>query len=365
MLSFLHIADVHLERPFGGLPVALAQQRREERWQTFERAIHLCQQEQIDVMLIAGDLWEDEYSTRTMCQRLAYFFKQVTPTQVIITPGNHDAVYNDSFFQTYIWPPNVHVFKEERLTPFHINHLDLTIWGLGWKRPHITHNILANIDIAFTNPYNILQVHGDTTAVDSKYLPLNLRDLLQKGFDYLALGHVHKPQLGDAWGYPGSLEPHDWSEEGDHGAIWGTLSRQGLTLQPVPLAHRRYYTLQIIVGEDDVAEVVADKVIDWITDRGGNHLYRVRLIGEQPPESQLGRQVTHLCQDAAFYVDIEDHILPAFNLEAIASGAQGQGAALFLSKMNALKHLSDTQRHLALHYGLQALIRQKVNRHDH
>jgi len=56
-IRFLHCADIHLDAPFGGRGCReYAEMRRKDVWKTFESAVGLAEEEQVDFILICGDL---------------------------------------------------------------------------------------------------------------------------------------------------------------------------------------------------------------------------------------------------------------------------------------------------------------------
>jgi hypothetical protein len=59
-MRILHIADVHLDRPFVDLGAADARARRAEVRDTFRRALKIGEERNVDLITIGGDLWEDE-----------------------------------------------------------------------------------------------------------------------------------------------------------------------------------------------------------------------------------------------------------------------------------------------------------------
>ena len=68
-------------------------------------------------------------------------------------------------------------------------------------------------------------------------MPLDKNYLDQLGFDYIALGHIHKPIIiSDNMAYCGSPEPLDFGEIGEHGIIQGIIEGRGLKLSLYLLA---------------------------------------------------------------------------------------------------------------------------------
>jgi len=60
-MRLLHLADVHLDRPFVGMEIDAARARRRELRTTFEKCLALARKQDVQVITIGGDLWEDEH----------------------------------------------------------------------------------------------------------------------------------------------------------------------------------------------------------------------------------------------------------------------------------------------------------------
>ena len=64
MLRILHTGDIHLDSPFSKLDPRLAEQRRQELRRTFVSAMQYAKDKQVDLVLIAGDLFDHGFVTR-------------------------------------------------------------------------------------------------------------------------------------------------------------------------------------------------------------------------------------------------------------------------------------------------------------
>ena len=100
-MKFIHIADVHLGvHPDAG--TAYTEKRPKEIWDTFERIIGICQKEQTDLLLIAGDLFHRQPLLREL-KEVNYLFSALTHTKVVLIAGNHDYIRRDSYYPTFPW----------------------------------------------------------------------------------------------------------------------------------------------------------------------------------------------------------------------------------------------------------------------
>ena len=93
-------------------------------------------------------------------------------------------------------------------------------------------------DESESSDFSILLAHGG----DESHIPIQREALKWSGFDYIALGHIHKPEIifEDLMAYAGSLEPLDHTEMGYHGLIEGEISEEKKQITFVPFAKRMY-----------------------------------------------------------------------------------------------------------------------------
>ena len=99
--------------------------------------------------------------------------------------------------------------------------LDVYVYGLSYEHQEIENPLYDSIHPAEGDGVHILLAHGG----DAKHIPMNIKSIAASGFDYIALGHIHKPQIliRDNAAYAGALEPVDRNDLGDHGYIEGHL----------------------------------------------------------------------------------------------------------------------------------------------
>lgn len=89
---------------------------------------------------------------------------------------------------------------------------------------------------------------------------MSIKTISASGFDYLALGHIHKPQilLRDKAAYAGALEPIDRNDLGEHGYIEGHLENGRLRTNFVPFASRSYEQIILMLRENSTQASLED-----------------------------------------------------------------------------------------------------------
>jgi 3',5'-cyclic AMP phosphodiesterase CpdA len=133
-MRLLHFADLHLDTPFRWAPPDVARARRRALRETLTRICRLADELNVDALTCGGDLYEQDRFTPDTAAFLRSAFTQVEPLPVFIAPGNHDWYGPASLYRQVDWPPNVHVFTEDRLSPVELAD-GLTMWGAAHRAP--------------------------------------------------------------------------------------------------------------------------------------------------------------------------------------------------------------------------------------
>lgn len=268
MIKILHSADWHLDSPLQGRLPQQAELLRRKLLQIPDRVAALCREENCDLMLLAGDLFDGAYSQQTY--RAVYDALQSVNVPVFIAPGNHDYICPDSPYEKELWPENVHIFKKQQIEWVDLPALGLRVYGAGFQSmdcPGLLEGFQAE-------GFAVGLFHGDPTQVNSPYNPITKTQTAQSGLAYLALGHVHKGdglRAGDtlcAW--PGCPMGRGYDEQGEKGVLIVTLEDTVQT-RFVSLEGPRFFDVSVdfAAGIGSVLPAVA------------NHdFYRVTLTGE-------------------------------------------------------------------------------------
>ena len=207
-MRFIHLADVHLGAvPDRGCP--WSKEREEEIWSTFRRVIAGIREDPVDLLFISGDLFHRQPLMREL-KEVNYLFSTIPDTRVYLMAGNHDFISRDSFYNTFEWNPNVTFFKSRELTCVKDPRLDVYVYGLSYYDREIKEGLYDKAVPIQEEGIHILLAHGG----DEKHIPLSAASLAAAGFDYVALGHIHRPQsMGrESIRYCGSMLKYSVSE---------------------------------------------------------------------------------------------------------------------------------------------------------
>ena len=182
-MKFVHIADLHLDRPFVSLNgnKELSKKRKLEQKINKKKVIDYIKENKVELLFIAGDLFEQKFVTDDSIRYVISCLNEIKDTKVYITPGNHDPLISTSPYCKCEWPENTFIFGGE-LGKDQIDNRD--IYGFGFDDYYYDKETIKNLEID-KNKINILITHGTLNGASKKYNDIK-QDAL-KGFDYVAL----------------------------------------------------------------------------------------------------------------------------------------------------------------------------------
>ena len=280
-MRFVHIADLHLDAPFSVLNAnnRLGEKRREEQLKIFENVIDYINDNKIDFLFISGDLYENEYVKEKTIEYINNLFKKIENTEIFIAPGNHDPYLKNSYYRTYNWNSNVHIFNNE-IKKYSYENVD--IYGYGFDDFYIQNSGVEDIKIENKDKNNILIVHGslDTSPTQEKvYNPMSYKKLNDIGFDYIALGHIHTTNYTkeETIVYPGSLAALGFDEIGEHGMVVGEIINGNLNTEFIKMDNVEFVEEKIDVTELESNKQIIDKINELNIKE--NRFYKIILTG--------------------------------------------------------------------------------------
>ncbi|EJH4825418.1 exonuclease SbcCD subunit D [Listeria monocytogenes] len=240
-IQFLHMADLHLDSPFIGLstlPQPLFSAIQESTFQSLERITTVAIKEAVDFVLIAGDIYDSEDQSVRAQARFAKEMKRLEAANipVFMIHGNHDFI--EKHKEKLALPSNVHVFSEQVEVMSHktATGVSVNIYGFSYNERHIRSSRVGEYKIQGDADFHIALLHGSEVSSSEEhdvYAPFRVQEISKKGFDYWALGHIHKRQLlaeSPSIYYPGNIQGRNRKESGEKGASIVTLSEASTTI---------------------------------------------------------------------------------------------------------------------------------------
>lgn len=273
MLRCLHLADLHLGWAadwLGSRAAAYASQRDK----IIERLTSwiLAPQQELDLVLLVGDLFETHRPSsalveRVMAELTAWVDAGIT---VITVPGNHDEItYHDSVYQRYgeRWPG--HLVTNPQPGPpreFTICGQQLYLYSLAY-----TGGLTQADD--YLQPYprvdkqgiHLAAFHGSLDwKTSERGLPLSSQLLADAGYDYVALGHFHRPQqlqVGQtAIAYAGAIASKGFSDIGYGQLTLVSLQPGAVNIQRIPWQEVDHQVVQLDISEFNDQEELAASI---------------------------------------------------------------------------------------------------------
>ncbi|MCE7771625.1 metallophosphoesterase family protein [Listeria monocytogenes] len=240
-IQFLHMADLHLDSPFIGLstlPQPLFSAIQESTFQSLERITTVAIKEAVDFVLIAGDIYDSEDQSVRAQARFSKEMKrlEVANIPVFMIHGNHDFI--EKHKEKLTLPSNVHVFSEQVEVMSHktATGVSVNIYGFSYNERHIRSSRVDKYKIQGNADFHIALLHGSEVSSSEEhdvYAPFRVQEISKKGFDYWALGHIHKRQLlaeSPSIYYPGNIQGRNRKESGEKGVSIITLSEASTTI---------------------------------------------------------------------------------------------------------------------------------------
>jgi exonuclease SbcD len=366
MTTILHTADVHLDRAFTGLRMVsgIAAMRRQELREAIRRLVDMALEIGADAVTIGGDLYEHERATLDTGNFLAQQFARAAPASVLISPGNHDPYVPDSLYRRVEWPSNVTIFDSPEFRPQELP-CGVTVWGVAHEAPDVRRNFVRDFHVSGRGPHVLLFHGSDAHAVPegkTAHAPFLPEEMNATGADFGLLGHYHRAQLcGERpiFGYPGTPEPLDFSEEGEHSVLRLEVDEGGARPELIPFGRVQYRTESV-----DVTEMVtSDDVREAIVSRAAPSIVRVVLEGQTHPDLDLdvGALYNASAEDFTF-LDLVDRTYPGYDLDELAEESTTKGAFVRLLSGRA-GVAGEEERDLlkaAIQYGLRAFEGREV-----
>lgn len=332
---------------------AYSRTRSRELWDSLEKVIRICNEEKTDLLLIAGDLFHRQPLLREL-KEVSAMISTLEDTSVVIIAGNHDYIKRDSHYRSFPWPDRVTFLTDEEMSCAEYPQLKTAVYGFSYHSREIKESRYDHAAAPGRYRYEILLAHGG----DEKHIPIHRENLTRLGYDYIALGHIHKPgQLkGVKAAYAGALEPIDRNDTGPHGYIRGEMTAEGCRIEFVPLALRSYLQLEISVNARMSGYDLKTAVRRAVEESGVQNLYQILLLGYRDPEVRFDTSGMDVYGNI---LEIRDETCPAYDFERLLAKNRENLLGRYIESFE--KFNRDSLEYEALCEGVQALMETRVN----
>lgn len=230
-VRILHAADLHLDSPlrdlarYEGAPV---ERIRDASRRALGKLVTLCLDEPVDLVLFAGDLfdgeWRDYRTGLFFCAQMSRLRAAGIP--VVLVRGNHDAA--SRLTRQLALPDNVVELPTDAPGTHVLPALGVAVHGQGFARSEVADDLALGFPPARAGLFNVGLLHtsADGRPGHAPYAPTRLSTLVDRGYDYWALGHVHQREelCREPWVvFPGNLQGRHARETGSKGATLVTV----------------------------------------------------------------------------------------------------------------------------------------------
>jgi len=231
MFKFIHAADIHLDSPLRGLSAyegAPTEMLRGATRSAFRNLVDVAIEAEVAFLLLAGDLYDGtwpDFNTGLFFISEMQRLRQKN-IRVFIVYGNHDA--ESELTRRLTMPDNVHEFRPQIAQTVRLDALKVVVHGQSFRTPAMLDNLVPGYPEPLAGWLNIGMLHTaiEGNAAHAPYAPCSVHELLAKGYDYWALGHVHAFDIvhSDPWiVFPGNLQGRHVRETGAKGAVMVTV----------------------------------------------------------------------------------------------------------------------------------------------
>jgi DNA repair exonuclease SbcCD nuclease subunit len=305
MLRLLHTADVHLGARHADLGDRAATQR-ERQFAAFVATVDLALTEKVDLVLIAGDLFDSNTQPRRSVERAAAQIKRLVDARirVVIAPGTHDVYDRASLYRAYDMPALAGAVGSDLVTVLdpdhhdvHLPALDVVVHGRCYATKRAPESPLAGLDAGGDDraTWHVGLLHA-AIAIDGRTdgddVVIRTEEIAASNLDYLALGHWHSTSKGKAgktaYAYSGAPEPIALDQDRAGNVLLVTLDA-ARGAKSVEIEERRVGRTTFERRQLDAATIGTQPALVAALRDGANRdlVLDVELIGVRPDELDL------------------------------------------------------------------------------
>ncbi len=305
MFTFLHAADLHLDSPmhkleaYEGAPV---EELRNATRRALENLVNLALTEEVAFVLIAGDLYDGDWKDYNTGLHFVSQMRKLREAgiPVLVAAGNHDAA--SRITRTLRLPEGVHLFPSERPGTVLLEDSGAAVHGQSFVSPSVRRDLAAGYPDRDPGRFNIGLLHTCATGREGHepYAPCSLETLQSKGYDYWALGHVHRREVlleDPLVVFPGNTQGRNVRETGPKGCVLVSVDDRARPRAVFhPLDEARWFVEEVDASGDRTGYDVVDRAVSrfqaLLEENPGLPLVvRVPIIGESPAHEDLASNV--------------------------------------------------------------------------
>ena len=347
-VKILHTADIHIGAAESFLK-AEASKRRFETLLTFERIITLARQNDVKIILIAGDLLNSNSSEASFCDRIFEAASSVPEIKIIFSAGNHDPLSSDSPFLKYKTPENLFILNTADDCKV-FEDLGVRVYGRSFGEVYLKGENSFSLTPPQDDYINLMCQHGDLRGDSaSNYNAISADFVENSGMDYIALGHVHKAseimRFGKTYcAYCGCPEGQGFDELGEKGVYIGDIGKDICNLEFIPCAKRTHICEHIDISGCDSTISVTEKILavlrEKYPDNYPENLYKIILTGNISGDVIISiPEITSRLNELVYFAKVRDNSEAIIDFELLSHEKSLKG--IFVKNMLAAIESAD------------------------
>lgn len=362
-MKILHCADLHLDSKMNLLGKEKAKSRRAELLNNFTRLVNYADENGIEAVLIAGDMFDSNSVSATARKAVRAEIENKPHIAFYYLKGNHD---KDGFISGMEeLPANLHLFGNA-WTEYEL------CYGISLVGAELTadnENYLYNSLVLDSEKFNIVMLHGQESQArqGDRTVIVSIPLLKNKGIDYLALGHIHEYREAALDGrgvycYPGCLEGRGYDEAGEHGFVvldideFSHSCRRSFVKFALRTVEEHDVDVSECISNIDIVSVIKEKI-----DFNKDNYVKINLTGCMDVErDDIAIEYIAGCfDDKCYHIKVKDMTTLRVNLDDYLYEESLKGE--FVRMVNAQTELPEEEKAAIIRYGFEAISGGKLD----
>lgn len=320
-LKLLHTADLHLGMTFKtrSYTEELRRQLIEARFESLEKLVSLAEEEQCQLLILAGDLFHRVNIAAADISRAVSILKRFSGITALL-PGNHD------YYEPHspLWgslkelaSEDIILLTEQRPYPLDEHGIEAALYPAPCDGKHSAENRLAWIGRLENRPkatWHIGVAHGTVRGIspdfNDQYFPMEEAGLTACRLDHWCLGHTHVPypNLKETGSHPfifsGTPEPDGFDCQ-HPGSAWLTELKEDGSSYSRLLETGRFCFVELertVTGRDELLALPAEFEAE-----GARTLVKLKLRGMLPEADYAERKaILRQIEEKVLYLETDD-----------------------------------------------------------
>lgn len=353
-MKIIHTSDIHLNSKMESrLPKEKAKERKSELLLTFTNLVSYAKQNNVDAIIIAGDLFDTDSINKTLFEYVLNLIVSSPNITFYYLCGNHE---KSSFLNLITeMPSNLKCFGDT-WTSYNLDN-NVVVSGINITKEN--HKSLYSSLKLDSKKFNIVTMHGQISKYfsDDNYEIVNLNELKNKNINYLALGHIHSYMLEKFdndyyYAYSGCLEGRGFDECGTKGFIELDITDK-ISTKFVPFAKREVCEIEVDISNISQLNDIISHINKCVDNIDKSSLVKIKLIGDVTDDTNLDLSFIETAFSNKFYFSvIENNTRLKVDIEKYRYNQSINGEFIRLV-LNS--DLSDHEKEQIIMLGLKAL----------